>query len=73
MANFEQKIDWFYLEKSEYISLTPDSNGIIKSKIYPGLWLDITALLEGNMTQILAILQTGLNSPEYQILLQNLS
>lgn len=63
---FENKFDWFILENGEYVTLTPDADGIIKSRVFPGLWLDVTALLTGEMTQVLAILQQGLNSQEHQ-------
>ncbi|MBD2204422.1 Uma2 family endonuclease [Calothrix sp. FACHB-1219] len=63
---FENKFDWFILENGEYVTLTPDADGIIKSRVFPSLWLDVTALLTGEMTQVLAILQQGLNSQEHQ-------
>ncbi|MBD2194647.1 MULTISPECIES: Uma2 family endonuclease [Calothrix] len=63
---FENKFDWFILENGEYVTLTPDADGIIKSRVFPGLWLDVTALLTGEMTQVLAILQQGLNSQAHQ-------
>ncbi len=59
--------------RQEYISLITDANGIIKSRVYPGLWLDVAALLRGEMTQVLAILQQGLNSQEHQEFVQRLS
>jgi hypothetical protein len=37
----------------------------------PGLWLAVPALLSGDMTQVLAVLQAGLNSPEHAEFLQN--
>ena len=70
---FDHKLDWFFLENGEYISLVPDANGIIKSRVYPGLWLDVAALLTGEMTQVLAVLHQGLNTPEHQEFLQRLS
>ncbi|BAY62945.1 hypothetical protein NIES22_30210 [Calothrix brevissima NIES-22] len=63
---FENKFDWFILENGEYVTLNPDADGIIKSRVFPGLWLDVTALLTGEMTQVLAILQQGLNSQVHQ-------
>ncbi|MEM6401091.1 MAG: Uma2 family endonuclease [Cyanobacteria bacterium P01_D01_bin.116] len=62
---FENKIDWFYLQNGEYISLEADAEGIIKSKIFPGLWLATSALLAGEMNQVLKVLQQGLNSSEH--------
>ncbi|MBD2413445.1 hypothetical protein FACHB389_05125 [Nostoc calcicola FACHB-389] len=70
---FENKLDWFRLQQGEYISLEVDADGIIKSHIFPGLWLSMSDLLAGNMQQVLAVLQSGLNSPEHQIFVQQLS
>jgi Uma2 family endonuclease len=70
---FENKLDWFRLEVDEYVSLLPDSQGIIRSQIFPGLWLGVSALLQGEMRQVLAILQQGLVSSEYQDFVQRLS
>lgn len=69
----ENKIDWFSLQNSEYVSLEPDADGIIKSRVFPGLWLDVTALLAGEMTKVLAVVQQGLNSAEHADLVQRLS
>ncbi|RCJ18217.1 hypothetical protein A6770_06485 [Nostoc minutum NIES-26] len=70
---FENKLDWFSLQQGEYVSLEVDANGIIKSQVFPGLWLSMSDLLAGNMQQVLAILQLGLNSPEHQLFVQQLS
>ncbi len=69
----ENKIHWFQLCASEYVSLPQDHNGIIKSQIMPGLWLAVPALLIGDMLQVIAVLQQGLNSPEHQEFVQRLS
>ncbi|NET60068.1 MAG: Uma2 family endonuclease [Symploca sp. SIO2E6] len=61
----EQKISWFYLDKGEYVDLPVDSDSIIRSRIFPGLWLAVTAILAGNMQDVLAVLQEGLQSPEH--------
>ena len=62
---FEQKLDWFQLQNGKYILLQPDENGVIKSLVFPGLWLAVNELLSGNMTTVLTVLQAGLNSHEY--------
>ncbi|NER02441.1 MAG: Uma2 family endonuclease [Okeania sp. SIO3C4] len=63
---FEQKIDWFSLKDGDYISLVPDERGVICSVVFPGLWLDISAMLAGNMQQVLTVLQAGIKSKENQ-------
>ncbi|NEO53277.1 MAG: hypothetical protein F6K54_09415 [Okeania sp. SIO3B5] len=61
----DRQFDWFALEGGNYTSLTPDNN-IIKSRVFPGLWLAVSALLAGDMAEVLKTLQTGLASPEHQ-------
>jgi Uma2 family endonuclease len=63
---YEQEIDWFRLQAGEYIKLEPDSDGIIRSQIFPGLWLDKNALLMGDLGKVLVILQRGLETAEHR-------
>ena len=70
---FEQKVDWFGLEAEEYVSLSADEAGVIRSRVFPGLWLAVSELLAGNMPQVLAMLQKGLNSSHYQTFRQQLA
>ena len=63
---YDREFDWFRLKEGKYIKLQPESIGIIKSEIYPGLWLDIDALLEGNLSKVLAVLQQGIATEEHQ-------
>jgi len=67
---FDQKVDWFYLEAGEYIPLPVDPDGVIRSRVFPGLWLAVEDLLTGNMVQVLAILQQGLASPDHAAFVQ---
>lgn len=68
----DQKLTWFYLEQGEYLELATDSNGILRSQIFPGLWLGVAELLAGNMQSVLTVLQTGLQSPEHAAFVQRL-
>jgi Uma2 family endonuclease len=69
---FEQKLDWFSLQDGEYVSLPIDADGVIRSRIFPGLWLAVEDLLAGKMAQVLAVLQAGLASPEQAAFVQQL-
>lgn len=55
----ENRLNWFSLKEGRYVSLDPDSVGVIRSAIFPGLWLSVIALLKGDLAQILAVLQQG--------------
>ncbi|MEH2432667.1 MAG: Uma2 family endonuclease [Nostoc sp.] len=68
----DQKLTWFYLEQGEYLELATDSNGILRSQAFPGLWLGVAELLAGNMQSVLTVLQTGLQSPEHAEFVQRL-
>jgi Uma2 family endonuclease len=63
---YDREFDWFRLNNGEYIKLEPEQNGVICSQIFPGLWLDRNTLLTGNLAKVLAVLQQGLGSLEYQ-------
>ena len=58
----DRQIDWFYLQNGKYVDLLADDDGITRSEVFPGLWLDRSALIQGDMKQVLAILQTGIAS-----------
>jgi hypothetical protein len=63
---FEQKVRWHALVDGRYQLLAPDRHGILRSRIFPGLWLDSKALLTRNLQQVLARLQKGLQSSEHK-------
>lgn len=70
---FDQRIDWFSLQNGDYGSLPLGEDGIIRSQVFPGLWLEVRALLENDMPQVLAVLQAGLNSDEHERFVRQLA
>ncbi|MBE9048994.1 Uma2 family endonuclease [Nostocales cyanobacterium LEGE 11386] len=70
---FENQFSWFRLQSEEFVLIEPDESGIIRSNTFPGLWLAVTALLEGRMIDVLNTLQTGLTSPEHQAFVEKLA
>jgi Uma2 family endonuclease len=68
----DRAIDWFRLAEGQYVPLAKDSAGILKSSVFPGLWLDVEAMLQGDMARVLAVLQDGLRSPEHASFVQSL-
>ena len=71
--SYDQSLDWFYLEQGEYRALQPNQQGIIQSPTFPGLWLAVPELLAGNMAQVLATLQKGMQSEQYKNFVKQLS
>jgi Uma2 family endonuclease len=70
---YEEKIVWFRLENEEYVAVNPDAKGIIRSQIFPGLWLDVNAMLQGDVAKALKTLQTGLASPAHKAFVRQLA
>lgn len=68
----DNEIDWFALENGKYIRLSPDENGVIESRVFPGLRLNIEALLNNDLQQVLADLQKGIDSNEHQDFVEKL-
>jgi Uma2 family endonuclease len=61
----EQEIDWFVLRDGQYERLSLDAQGLVRSEVFPGLWLDPAALLRGDLATVLAVVQQGLASHEH--------
>lgn len=61
----DRAIDWFLLEAGHYAPLPPGPDGILRSRIFPGLWLDPAALIAGDMARVEAVLRQGIATPEH--------
>ena len=54
---YDDAIDWFWLNDGEYERLQPDRRGLIASRVFPGLRLNVPAMLKGDLKAVLAELQ----------------
>ena len=61
----EAALDWFMLRGSEYVPLTAGPDGILRSELFPGLWLSATALLRRDAAGILEALNRGVAGDEH--------
>jgi Uma2 family endonuclease len=61
----DRQLDWFMNRGGQFERLLPDADGVLRSAVFRGLWLDPAALLGGDMRAVLAMLQRGLDSPEH--------
>ena len=62
---FEGQIDWFVLRGGRFEALAASADGLLRSTIFPGLWLDPAALIRGDLATVLAVVQQGLSTPEH--------
>ena len=62
----DAQIDWFVHHADGFRPLVPATDGILRSTVFPGLWLDPGALVRGDVNSVLAIGQKGLTSGEHR-------
>jgi Uma2 family endonuclease len=62
---YEQRVDWFVLREGVYETLAPDEKGLLRSEVFPGLWLKPQAFWAGDLAGMLATVQESLASPEH--------
>jgi Uma2 family endonuclease len=61
----DEAIDWFVLRDGQYECLAPGDDGILRSEVFAGLWLDPSALVRHDLATVLATVQQGVSSPEH--------
>ena len=65
----DKRLYWFGLQgeavEKAYGEIAIDASGVVRSQVFPGLWLKVDALLAGDMVDAIATLQAGLTSPEH--------
>jgi Uma2 family endonuclease len=70
---YDHRVDWWALREGEYQPLLPDDAGVLRSEVFPGLWLDVPALIADNLANLLATLQHGLASNEHAAFVTHLT
>jgi Uma2 family endonuclease len=61
----DQTIDWFVLREGRFELLQPGPDGVYRSEVFPGLWLDPAALIRGDRATMARAVQQGLATPEH--------
>ena len=68
----ERQVSWFTLCDGVYELLAANPDQILRSQVFPGLWLAVTAFWADDMAAVLGVLQQGLASPQHQAFLAEL-
>jgi Uma2 family endonuclease len=69
----EREIRWHRLRRRRYVLIRPARDGLLRSEVFPGLWLDGEAFLADKMSQVYETLQKGLRSAAHAEFVQNLA
>jgi Uma2 family endonuclease len=62
----EQRAVWFVRREGRFEILEPETDGIYRSPLFGGLWLDAAALLRCDTARVQEVLNRGLASPEHE-------
>jgi Uma2 family endonuclease len=62
---YEEALDWFVLRGGRCEAVAAGPDGVFRSEVFPGLWLDAAALLRGDLAGVLRVLQQGVATPEH--------
>jgi Uma2 family endonuclease len=68
----EGVFDWWRLRDDGYEALPAYEDGVFRSEVFPGLWLDPQAMIRFDDLAITQLLQTGMSTPEYTAFVQRL-
>jgi hypothetical protein len=60
-----KQVFWFVRRRGKFKELPASADGICRSEIFPGLWLDPAALLHRDTKRVRAVVRQGLASAEH--------
>jgi Uma2 family endonuclease len=60
-----QQVFWFIRQRNKYKEVPLPADGVFRSRVFPGLWLDAEAMLSNQRQRVLAALKEGLATPEH--------
>jgi len=69
----DARLDWWTLRDGVYVPLKPRHDGVHCSQVFPGLWLDVRALLAGEHRRVSTVLDKGLRSAEHTAFVKKLA
>jgi hypothetical protein len=61
----DREIDWFELREGKYLRIAADAEGVLRSRVFPGLWLASEALIDLDAAKVLEVLRRGMSTPEH--------
>jgi hypothetical protein len=67
------EVVWFVLRDGRFAELSPGVDGIFRSIVFPGLWLDPQALLRGDTRRQRDINDLGCATPEHAAFVDRLA
>jgi Uma2 family endonuclease len=69
----DARIQWFMLKDGEYVLSKQKADGVHCSHIFPGLWLNIPALISGDSKKAFRSLEMGIRSAAHKSFVKQLA
>ncbi len=69
----QQRVFWFTHRQGHFEECLLESDGVYRSHVFPGLWLDPVALLALDGKRLLSVLRAGLATNEHSLFAQQLA
>ncbi len=60
-----EAVHWYVRGAKKFKPMRREADGLFHSRVFPGLWLDSSALLRADLDGVIAALERGLASPEH--------
>jgi Uma2 family endonuclease len=65
----ERRAVWFVRKDGRsdapFVELAPGADGVLRSSVLPGLWLDVNAFFAGDVARLREVLELGCAAPEH--------
>lgn len=68
----DRAVDWFAFDAGKYDAMQPNNEGVLCSKVFPGLWLHVEALLTGNLPQLFTTVDQGTSTEDHREFLRRI-
>jgi Uma2 family endonuclease len=68
-----QEVRWFVHRAGRIEELAVDMDGIVRSAVFPGLWLDTIAFFAEDVERLITTLELGLATPEHLVFVAKLA
>ena len=70
--NEDRAMDWFILTNGRFETLPVGDDGILRSTVLPGLWLDPAAVMRGDLRRALEVLNQGITDASHESFVEKL-
>jgi hypothetical protein len=61
----DSAIDWFSLVAGDFVPITPESDGTLRSRVFPGLWLTPANIIAADLPAVFALLDRSTSLPDH--------